>query len=224
MLEFIPQNQEVILIIGGSSALIDGSIKKIYSEFINNQNCIEIYAVDKGLELIHNLGYNPAKIIGDFDSVNTEILKLYPQEKQIKFDPVKDLSDSKLAVNMALETEANSIYLLNMDMGRIDHTLFNIFLLKKAPIRIQMITSDGILYCLPPKNQLQIKISIGATFSLIPLSNIKHLTIKNALYELESRDITQNSLTLSNVSNGNVNIFYEDGALLIYILNTETEG
>lgn len=101
--------------------------------FIKNNNINNVIAVDSGLELLDKNEIFPNYIIGDFDSINKNILPKYENSaKIIKLNPEKDFSDTHMALKLAIELKSDSIYILGAMGKRIDHALANIHILKEA--------------------------------------------------------------------------------------------
>jgi len=178
-----------------------------------------IYAIDKGLEVCDELKIPISKIIGDFDSVYSDILKKYPKEKKLKFNSDKDKSDTELAVDLALNNNFQEIIILNSSGARHDHFLFNVLILFKKPEVIKILSSDGVLWALMP-DESDIELKPNTTFSLIPMSKCTGVSITGCHYELKNETIELSStLTLSNVANGQIKVSFKSGNLLFY-----TEG
>ena len=92
-----------------------------------------IICADGGANHIYKTGVKPDMIVGDLDSIDDETL-LYYQEQNVlfhKFSSKKDLTDTELAINFALEEGANELVLFGSTGSRLDHTLGNIMLLYK---------------------------------------------------------------------------------------------
>ncbi len=101
--------------------------------FIKNNNINNVIAVDRGLEALERNEIFPNYIIGDFDSINKNILPKYENiAKIIKLNPEKDFSDTHMALKLAIELKSDSIYILGAMGKRIDHALANIHILKEA--------------------------------------------------------------------------------------------
>ena len=80
-----------------------------------------IIGADRGYERAMALGVTPQVILGDFDSAQR------PDRPDIEVhSPIKDDTDSILAVNRALEAGCREIVLLGALGGRVDHTLANL--------------------------------------------------------------------------------------------------
>src|SRR5260370_12854232 len=91
-----------------------------------------IIAADSGAATALQYGCVPAIVVGDFDSLDTDLLRqLREKGSQVRQAAVeKNETDTELAVQTAIEQGATSITLLGALSGeRFDHTMANILLL-----------------------------------------------------------------------------------------------
>lgn len=100
------------------------SPREIYSGYANIDPARDLLiAVDGGLEQLDFLGLTPDLVIGDFDSVATELLRRYAHCLQIQQPSNKNETDTELALLWALDQRARQITICNDFGGRIDHAL-----------------------------------------------------------------------------------------------------
>lgn len=100
--------------------------------FLKGRTYEKVIAVDGGLMALHELGLTPTDIVGDFDTVEPELLSCYMSREDVRirrYNPHKDDSDSEIAVNMAIAYGSSHVDLLGASGSRLDHTLGNIRLL-----------------------------------------------------------------------------------------------
>ncbi|WP_457553719.1 thiamine diphosphokinase [Desulfobacula sp.] len=92
-----------------------------------------IISADGGARHLRALNILPHVMIGDFDSINPDDKQFFnkKQVKKLSFPSRKNHTDSELCISWALENNATDITLLGVTGTRLDHTLANIFLLKK---------------------------------------------------------------------------------------------
>ena len=101
-----------------------------------------LIAADSGAATALRLGHVPAYIVGDFDSLDKQLVEqLRARGSRIISAAVeKDETDTELAVQLAIEQGATEITLLGALGGeRFDHTIANVFLLAgydNVPIKI----------------------------------------------------------------------------------------
>ena len=101
-----------------------------------------VIAADSGYHNALRLGVTPTVLVGDFDSYGEGEL---PSHAEIlRHPPEKDLTDTQLAVSVALERGATEIALIGGLSGRLDHTLSNLAILEDLDQRrIAATVSDG---------------------------------------------------------------------------------
>ncbi|MBE6694201.1 MAG: thiamine diphosphokinase [Ruminococcaceae bacterium] len=85
-------------------------------------------AADAGYNTAKLLGVTPDILVGDFDSLGD-----IPEEKGMKVHQVpaeKDLTDTQIAVELAIGSGANEIFIIGGLSGRLDHTLSTLSILE----------------------------------------------------------------------------------------------
>jgi thiamine pyrophosphokinase len=190
-----------LIITGGSISI------PFAKEYLKNQKFDLVIAVDSGLKAVKELNIPVSFIVGDFDSVPEEVLEHYKQNSKesvfLEFNPMKDATDTQLALELAIENGAMEIILLGATGTRLDHTLANIHLLniplmehRNAYIidehnKIYLINQD---ICLT-KEQLH-----GPYISLQPFTEmVQKVTLQGFLYPLKDKDMNSyESLGISN--------------------------
>ena len=199
--------------------------------FCNTISYDKVFAVDKGLEYADALGLHIDYILGDFDTVNTALLKSYQKQIDsgsldaiIEYHPVKkDAADTELAVLKAIEDGADSITILGATGSRLDHVLSNIGLLSLTAgknVDCRIVDSCNRIRLLTGNTHCCIKKAeqYGEYLSFIPLTPmVKGLTLTGVMYPLTDRTVYQSSsLTVSNqITEEEANIFIKEGELLM---------
>lgn len=173
----------------------------------------KVFAVDKGLEYADLLGIPLDFIVGDFDTVNQNLLDLYEQRIEtgelniyLERHPVKkDATDTELAVWRAMEEHADRITVLAGTGTRIDHVLANIGLLLQTSekhVDCQIVDENNRIQLLMEGEECLIEKEkqYGDYLSVIPVTpTVTGLTMKGVMYPLEDKVICQgSSLTVSN--------------------------
>ena len=117
------------LVIVGGQVHETALLKKL----LNETPFDRVIAADSGLNWAYRLGILPHQMLGDFDSVEPEVLEYYQKlQIPVKVYPTrKDYTDSELALWAALDLAdpGDEIWILGGIGSRMDHTLGNIFLL-----------------------------------------------------------------------------------------------
>ena len=133
-----------------------------------------IIAADSGAATALDMGYLPAIVVGDFDSLAPlPLQQLETRGSQIiRVAAEKDETDSELAVQTAIERGADSITMLGALGGeRFDHTMANVLLLagfESPPMCI--VDGSSVCWLLRGPGSETIVGSPGDLLSLIPLT------------------------------------------------------
>ena len=180
-----------------------------------------IVGADKGSEYLYDYNIMPDLILGDFDSIDRNKLKIIENKNVeiIKFPPEKDYTDTEIAVMEAVKRGADTIYLFAAIGTRADHTLGNIGLMLKARkegISIIMVDDHNKMY-LSEKNMI-LNGKPGETISFHALSEVvKGFKIRGAKYNLDSYDmhLLDPRAVCNEFLDTPINISYENGELLI---------
>lgn len=152
-----------------------------------------VIGVDRGLTFLYHNQVMPTHIVGDFDSVENSIIAYYKNQTDIpiqEFDPVKDASDTEIAVRLAAELGVEKLWILGATGTRLDHVMANIQTLKIAH-------DFGMqTYIIDPYNRISLVEkevcllkgqAFGTYFSIFPLGcSVEGLSIKGAKYPLKN--------------------------------------
>lgn len=92
-----------------------------------------IISADSGARHCKNFNIMPDLLVGDFDSVTKADYTDFVAAgvEILTFPPEKDMTDSELAIEIAMERGCSRIIMLGALGTRLDHSMSNIFLLKK---------------------------------------------------------------------------------------------
>jgi len=199
----------VLIITGGS---LDISFAR---QYIKTLSFDKVFAVDKGLEYAKQLDLIPNCILGDFDTLNAVVLNEYESmiatgsidSKILKFPPMKDASDTEIALQEAIEQGSDIITILGGTGTRLDHVLANFNILKIAEEnkvecflvdpnnRIQLLDADYRMDCVIEKNS-----QFGKYVSIMLMTEVvEGLSMKGFVYSVDDANLMQgSSLTVSN--------------------------
>ncbi len=163
-----------------------------------------VIAADSGYDNAKALGYAERCdfIVGDFDS--TKEKAFCSRAKIVRVPAEKDDTDTQLAINIALQNDADEIFIIGGLSGRLDHTLSNLYL-------VESLTNCGITTCicdgfnraryLRERSSLLVPKSEYKYFGLILASKeAKGVSIEGAKYPLENAKLAKNdpSFAISN--------------------------
>jgi thiamine pyrophosphokinase len=192
---------------------------------LENLNIDYVICADGGLEKAEKLQVVPDLILGDFDSVNPDVLEKYKKKSEImKYPAEKDFTDMELSIEIAVKKGYKDIVLVGATGGpRLDHSLANMMLLEKyhqLGINIIIIDNKNKIQIIADNCNIMLNKKEGSFVSLIPLTeNISGLTLEGFKYPLD-RVVVKRGSTLC-VSNEIIldkgRIILECGTALLFI-------
>ena len=211
-------SKQGIIVSGGS---IDDSFALEQIEKIDPEILI---GVDSGLKFLYRNRIMPTHIVGDFDSVNPEVISYYKTETNIpirEFNPVKDASDTEIAVRLVIELGIECVWLIGATGTRLDHVLANIQGLKialDAGMKAYIIDSYNRISLVEKEICISKEDAYGPYFSVFPLDGIIHdFCIEGAKYPLDHFELCPyDSRCVSNqFLEENVYIKFPEGIIIL---------
>lgn len=180
-----------------------------------------VICADRGMTHAKQLGMIPDLIVGDFDSGSYEELEEYKRQGiQIEqFDPVKDETDTELAIKRAVEKGASLITVYGGIGSRLDHSLANVHLLYgllELGIKGRLMNPNNTVYLV--SKEITLKGEKGDLVSLIPFAgNVKGVTTEHLGYPLHHATLhIGTSLGVSNYMTETwCKISVEEGILIV---------
>ncbi len=186
-------------------------------------DCDLLIAADGGAKYFFDIGLTPQVIIGDMDSINSDMWKSKSDIEHIRYPADKDKSDAELAIEYALEHGYEQIILVAATGGRLDHTLGNIALVAGYTGRVAIFDGTSTLVAVDKSKKCTLHGRIGAIVSLMPYSTSPLKVRTNGLkYPLQNECLISATHGLSNeLSQTEACICVSDGILLVYIENQD---
>lgn len=144
--------------------------------FLENETFDQWIAVDNGLRFCYDNQIKPTWIVGDFDTAAPELVEYYQTQTDIpirRFNPVKDSTDSQIAIELALELGSSEITLLGGTGTRMDHVLGNIqslMLAKKKGVSCVILDEYNRIQLIDGETRLKKSEQYGKYVSLLPLT------------------------------------------------------
>lgn len=181
-----------------------------------------LIAADGGANHLARLGITPDILLGDLDSINPAILARYENAGVAihRHPRRKDATDLELALDLAVEKGAQTIWLVATLGGRWDMSLANIMLAASDKYKNQVVFllgQDCSMQILHPGKVHTIKGTVDQAVSFLPLKDDAHgVTLSGFEYPLTHHTIAfGSSLGVSNIlkSNG-ATVQHTKGVLL----------
>ena len=165
-----------------------------------------IVAADSGLNHAAPLGLSPTVVVGDYDSLG-HAPNVDAGVEVITVPTEKDVTDTQLAVELALTRGANEVHILGGLGGRLDHTLSNLAILEDlADKKVRATIEDGQNRVRLLQNDSTILPRSGYTYlSLLALDPVvKGVDIEGVKYPLKGAKIQRSfGFAVSNEITGN---------------------
>ncbi len=177
------------------TVIVSGGIleKEFVLPILQSEETEFIIGVDKGLQFLYENEIKPDYIVGDFDSVPREIVEYYRTEENVpirEFNPVKDASDTEIALRLCLGLRRKEIYILGGTGNRIDHLWANIQCLNialAAGSEAMILDSHNRIRILEHGITLTRAEAFGKYFSVFPLElPVEDFSISGAKYPLQN--------------------------------------
>lgn len=150
-----------------------------------------IIGVDRGLVFLYEHEILPNYIVGDFDSAPPEIIAYYKEETKVpvrEFNPVKDASDTEIALRLCLDLRRQNILILGATGTRLDHMWANVQILKMAldaGADARIVDSHNQIRLLNEGITVKKEEVFGPYFSVFPLGGlVEDFSIAGAKYPL----------------------------------------
>lgn len=206
------------LIIGNGDDVNKSAIESIKFEYV--------ICADGGLEKAERLGVVPNVILGDFDSVEADILKKYQlmNIETKKFPAEKDFTDMELSIEFAVGKGYKNLILIGATGGpRLDHSMANIMLIEKyfsLGINIEIVDNNNKIQIISDNTDLMLEHKKKYFISIVPITeSISGLTLEGFKYPLDKVSVKRGStLCVSNeivLNSGRV--ILEKGTALLFV-------
>lgn len=183
-----------------------------------------VIGVDRGLKFLYRNQVMPTHIVGDFDSVEAELVEFYERQTQVpirKFRPEKDASDTEIALHLAIELGAEKVWIFGGTGTRLDHVMANIQILKIAHdqgIKAYLQDSNNRIFLAEKEVMLCKQNQFGDYFSVFPFGGVvEDISIEGAKYPLSHYRLCPNSsMCVSNeMQDDEIKITFPQGMIIL---------
>ncbi len=184
-----------------------GDVKQDFLDsFLEKERIEQIICVDGGLRHAYERKLNVDYIVGDFDTIDPSIIQYYKEYTNVpirEYNRIKDSTDTDIALSLAIQMKPERIYIVGAIGSRMDHTLGNIHILKKA------LLSKVPTYIVNEHNRISMwnqsitlikQNMFGEYVSFLPFTErVDNLSLKGFKYPLENCTMVNGeSLGISN--------------------------
>jgi len=165
------------------------SPRQIVTGYSSIQPTDLIIAVDGGYSRCLELHLIPNILMGDFDSIDLELMDNLPSTcKKLTFPADKDETDTQLALEYCIANNIEEVFICNDLMGRADHAwalIQNLQQAKKSQVKASILSNTQILTILDVHNKFTYP--ADSIISLLSLSESSVFASSNGLkYPLDN--------------------------------------
>ena len=202
-----------------------GSLDSDFALAFLKEHSFEILiGADRGILFLKEAGLKPTHIVGDFDSAAGDALEYFrnfPEIPICQFKPEKDLTDTQIALELALELLAEQIFILGCSGTRLDHVMANIKILdlaRKKGVPCFLVDAHNRIRLADGPVTIKRRDQYGKYVSLFAFGEtVKGISLKGFYYPLTNYDmISGDAIGVSNEITGeNGDIQFRSGRLLI---------
>lgn len=192
-----------------------------YEAYLQEINADYLICADGGANYARELNLKPDIIIGDMDSITAATRVFFKEVKFESYPTKKDQTDTELAIAHAIKIGADKVIILGGLGSRIDHSLGNIYLLKRfidVGIEAEMVNENNHIRLIGKATTFHFP--IGTIVSILPIGgDVEGLTITGFEYPINEGQMTiDKPYGISNVTDKNTqHIAFEKGMLLMVI-------
>lgn len=208
-------NKRVIIVSGGTLDI------EVVREQMRTDDFI--IGVDRGVEFLEQNDIRPNYVVGDFDSVSEEVIRKYRNQRKIpvrEYNPVKDASDTEIAVRLAMELGFQELIILGATGSRLDHMWANVQVLAipfEKGIKASIIDGVNRIRLIESNILMKKEEAFGQYFSVFSLGGmVEGLSISGSKYPLNNHELLPyDSLSVSNEFKDDIlKITYKSGILI----------
>jgi len=179
--------------------------------------CQLVVAADGGIAACQQAGIEPDYLVGDMDSVASDML-LSKNTKKI-YNPDQESTDMQKVLNFTRGLAADEIIVVNAFGGRADHTFANYLILEEfsREFSLQVYDDIGRLSFLRPGRTVLAN-QVGKIVSLWAFSGVEDLNLNGFKYNLIEKNTATHFLGISNeIVKDKATIEFKKGKLVLYL-------
>ena len=176
--------------------------------FIKKQSFDSLIGVDNGLRFLYDNEILPTHVVGDFDTAAPELVDYFRNKPEIlvrQFNPVKDSTDTQIAIELALELGSTAITILGGTGSRMDHVLGNIqslSLAMKRNVDCELLDENNRIRLIEKETVIPRQQQYGKYVSLLPLTTeVTGVNLIGFRYPLHEHTFTSTGSAGLGVSN-----------------------
>lgn len=158
-----------------------------------------VLALDGGADIALKAKVMPDMVIGDLDSISEKAKKTLGEERLFKISR-QDNTDLEKGLDFTAYLKPSSATIICATGGRIDFTLSNFSSVFNYIKKLNLVFKGPGWRIYPTAKSAIYACKKGSTVSIIPMGNVKGLTLKNLKYPLSNAALTTGQTAVSNTA------------------------
>ncbi len=193
------------------------SPKKGTIKYFKNNNVDTIIAADGGANSAFELGIVPSYVIGDFDSIKTEVKKYFADKSELIHYERQNDTDVEKAIKFAISKKFTTVYLLGGTGDRLDHSICNLGIVLKYFSKIRVIIVHGQTILLPYSSSIKLETIPNETISLYAFDEKTIISSKGLKYPLKKSNLIfgKKESTSNRAVSNEINLKIEGGIIFL---------
>lgn len=157
--------------------------------YLIKSNVQAIIAADGGANLCYKLGIIPNYIVGDFDSIKSEVKEYFKNKSEFIHIKRQNDTDVEKSLKVTIRKKFKKVYLLGGTGDRLDHSICNLGIVLKfySQIKVVVIHRESIL--IPYNGSLELLTIPKETVSLYAFNSNTIISSTGLKYPLKNSRI-----------------------------------
>ena len=173
-------------------------------DYLKKYGADTIIAADGGANLTYKLGIVPNYVVGDFDSIKTEVKSFYSKKSEIFYYERQDDTDVEKSLKLAISKKFKTAYLIGGTGDRLDHSICNLGIVLKFYSKIRVVVVHGKTILHPYSEDVILNTIPNETISLYAFDNKTTISSIGLKYPLKNSKLQFGKKeSTSNVAIGN---------------------
>ena len=159
-------------------------------------------------------------VIGDMDSLSTEIQNQIQQNSTVQFlrQESQEENDLVKAIRWSIGKDVSSIEIIGIEGGELSHQFAAILALCEVPSNTRLHTSKGTIELIQKEGYRNCSIEIGTPFSLFSIGEVYGLHLTGAKWNLKDETLRAGTQGLHNQTEDEcLEIEFTSGQLLLFL-------
>ncbi len=176
-----------------------------------------LIAADGAAAVLHAMGIVPEFVVGDLDSVPSDVLEQLRSFSEIIHDPDQDSNDFEKALRFATSMVWRRLLVTGLHGGDLEHTLNNWSVLMRHGRDLSLVALDRDRYGIPLYGSITFEAEPGELLSLIPQPEAR-LTTRGLVWSLTNETLTLGTRegARNRAAEDRVHIDLHEGALFFF--------